>query len=152
MISKYFGAEEYEIDRYVGSSSLTMSEHFKLLVVTELLGTIDEFGLHCCLLVGYLYCAHLVADPSTSLTVSDYLLFGRYFNQLTNPLRQLVQAWMNSVQKNVVDMEDMFQLLSEEPEVQDRPGALPLGTIHTSKGCHSVARMCQCHCQKGQWP
>ena len=34
----------------------------QLLVLTELLGTIDEFGLHCCLLVGYLYCARLVAD------------------------------------------------------------------------------------------
>ena len=123
---KHFGAEQYEIERYAGTSSLTMSEQFKLLVLTELLGTIDEFGLHCCLLVGYLYCAHLVADPNTSLTVSDYLLFGRYFNQLTNPLRNLVHVWMNSVQKNVVDMEDMFQLLNEEPEVKDKPGAPPL--------------------------
>ena len=56
-------------------------------MLTELLGTIDEFGLHCCLLVGYLYCARLVADPGTGLAVSDYLLFGRYFNQLTSPLR-----------------------------------------------------------------
>ena len=103
-----------------------MGEQFKLLVLTELLGTIDEFGLHCCLLVGYLYCAHLVADPGTSLTVSDYLLFGRYFNQLTTPLRNLVHVWMNSVQKSVVDLEDMFRLLNEEPEVRDKPGAPPL--------------------------
>ena len=33
-------------------------------------------------------------------------------------LRGLVHAWMNSVQKNVVDMEEMFQLLSQEPEVK----------------------------------
>ena len=35
-----------------------------------------------------------------------------------SPLRGLVHAWMNSVQKNVVDMEEMFQLLSQEPEVK----------------------------------
>ena len=26
---KYFGAEEYEIERYAGTSSSTMGEHFK---------------------------------------------------------------------------------------------------------------------------
>lgn len=64
------------------------------------------------------------------LTVGDYVLFASYIVQLYVPLNWF-GTYYRMIQKNFVDMENMFDLLREEQEILDAPGATPL---HVKRG------------------
>lgn len=65
-----------------------------------------------------------------TLTVGDYVLFASYIVQLYVPLNWF-GTYYRMIQKNFVDMENMFDLLREEQEIIDAPGATPL---HVKRG------------------
>ncbi|XP_033003484.1 ATP-binding cassette sub-family B member 6, mitochondrial, partial [Lacerta agilis] len=60
-----------------------------------------------------------------SLQVGDYVLFGTYIIQLYTPLNWF-GTYYRMIQSSFVDMENMFDLFSEEEEVKDEPGAADL--------------------------
>lgn len=66
----------------------------------------------------------MVVEQHT-LTVGDYVLFASYIVQLYVPLNWF-GTYYRMIQKNFVDMENMFDLLREEQEILDAPGATPL--------------------------
>ncbi|XP_035161687.1 ATP-binding cassette sub-family B member 6 isoform X2 [Callithrix jacchus] len=57
--------------------------------------------------------------------VGDFVLFGTYIIQLYMPLNWF-GTYYRMIQTNFIDMENMFDLLKEEREVKDLPGAGPL--------------------------
>uniref|UniRef100_A0A452UXV9 ATP-binding cassette sub-family B member 6 n=1 Tax=Ursus maritimus TaxID=29073 RepID=A0A452UXV9_URSMA len=59
------------------------------------------------------------------LWVGDFVLFGTYIIQLYMPLNWF-GTYYRMIQTNFIDMENMFDLLKEKPEVKDLPGAGPL--------------------------
>lgn len=71
----------------------------------------------------------MVVEQNT-LTVGDYVLFASYIVQLYVPLNWF-GTYYRMIQKNFVDMENMFDLLREEQEIFDAPGATPL---HVKRG------------------
>ncbi|XP_074036297.1 ATP-binding cassette sub-family B member 6-like [Leptinotarsa decemlineata] len=81
------------------------------------------------LLIGSLLCVHLVVDKP-KLKADDYVLFATYIVQLYVPLNWF-GTYYRAIQKNFVDMENMFDLLREEQEVIDAPGA---GAISVKRG------------------
>ena len=84
---KYYGAENYEINRYEKAILEYQVEEWKSLASLTLLNTIQSIIINGGLLAGSLYCGHLVAEKA--LTVGDYVLFGTYILQLMVPLNFL---------------------------------------------------------------
>ncbi|XP_063853359.1 ATP-binding cassette sub-family B member 6-like [Scylla paramamosain] len=121
---KYYGAENYEVNRYQEALLCYQKEEWKSNASLSLLNTIQNFVISGGLLAGSLLAAWLVADKHT-LTVGDYVLFSTYIMQLYSPLNWF-GTYYRMIQQNFIDMENMFDLLKERQEVVDEPGALAL--------------------------
>jgi ABC-type transport system involved in Fe-S cluster assembly fused permease/ATPase subunit len=59
------------------------------------------------------------------MTVGELVLVNAYLIQLTRPMDRLGQLY-RSIKQAFVDLEQLMELLAEEPEVRDRPDAVPL--------------------------
>ena len=58
-------------------------------------------------------------------TTGDVVLVSTFLTQLFRPLDMLGMVY-RTVRQGIIDMEAMFKLLDREPEIADKPGALPL--------------------------
>ena len=118
-----FGREEDERQRFVDKSAegvharikLTLGERFFELMVN---GT-TALGTAVVLYVG------MRGVQSGRLTLGSLLLVVSYVGQLYGPLRTISRR-SASLQRQLASAERAFDLLDEIPDVQDRPGALPL--------------------------
>ncbi|CAB3368075.1 Hypothetical predicted protein [Cloeon dipterum] len=118
---KYYGAEDYEVSNYKDAILSYQKEEWKATAALSLLNTLQNFIISGGLLAGSLLCVHMVVNHQT-LTVGDYVLFSSYILQLYVPLNWF-GTYYRMIQKNFIDMENMFDLLNEEQEVIDAPGA-----------------------------
>ncbi|KAG5895499.1 hypothetical protein JTB14_034815 [Gonioctena quinquepunctata] len=121
---KYYGAEQYEVDAFRETVLKYQEEEFKNSITLNFLNMSQNIIICGGLLVGSLLCVHLVVDKH-ELKPGDYVLFATYIIQLYVPLNWF-GTYYRAIQKNFVDMENMFDLLREEQEVIDAPGAGPL--------------------------
>lgn len=121
---KYYGAEAYEVESYKKAISNFQTEEWKSTITLNILNTLQNILISSGLLAGSLYCLHLVVIKD-GFTIGDYVLFASYIIQLYGPLNWF-GTYYRTIQKNFVDMENMFDLLREEQEVIDAPGAGPL--------------------------
>lgn len=99
-------------------------EEFLSLVTLNILNTSQNIILCLGLLSGSMLCVYLVVHHDT-LTVGDFVLFFTYLMDLYMPLNWF-GTYYRAIQKNFVDMENMFDLLKEEEEVVDAPGSAAL--------------------------
>ncbi|XP_036613204.1 ATP-binding cassette sub-family B member 6, mitochondrial [Trichosurus vulpecula] len=120
---KYYNAESYEVDRYkeaiIKYQSLEWKSNASLVLLNQTQNLVIGLGL----LAGSLLCAYFVSEQQ--LQVGDFVLFGTYIIQLYMPLNWF-GTYYRMIQTNFIDMENMFDLLKEEAEVKDIPGAPPL--------------------------
>ncbi|KAL7297876.1 hypothetical protein TKK_0008899 [Trichogramma kaykai] len=121
---KYYGAEEYEVDCYREAILKYQVEEWKSMITLNMLNTLQNIIISCGLLTGSLLCLHMVVNGE-GLTIGDYVLFASYIIQLYVPLNWF-GTYYRAIQKNFVDMENMFDLLRERQEVVDIPNAIPL--------------------------
>ncbi|CAG9854344.1 unnamed protein product [Phyllotreta striolata] len=121
---KYYGAEQYEVDAFREAVLNYQGEEFKSSITLNILNTVQNVIICGGLLTGSLLCVYLVVDKHT-LQAGDYVLFATYIIQLYVPLNWF-GTYYRAIQKNFVDMENMFDLLREEQEVIDAPGAGPV--------------------------
>lgn len=124
---KYYGAEQYEVDKYRDAMLDYQAEEYRSVLTLNILNTIQNIIISSGLLAGSLFCAYLVVEKQ-ALTVGDYVLFASYIVQLYVPLNWF-GTYYRAIQKNFVDMENMFDLMREEQEIIDAPGALPLAVV-----------------------
>ncbi|EAT40111.1 AAEL008134-PA [Aedes aegypti] len=124
---KYYGAEQYEVDSYREAILKYQDEEWKSSITLNILNTMQNVIVCGGLLAGSLLCAYLVVYEE-GLTVGDYVLFASYIIQLYVPLNWF-GTFYRAIQKNFVDMENMFDLMREEQEVIDAPGAGELAVI-----------------------
>lgn len=124
---KYYGAEQYEVDCYREAILKYQEEEWRSSITLNILNTMQNVIVCGGLLAGSLLCAYLVVYQE-GLTVGDYVLFASYIIQLYVPLNWF-GTFYRAIQKNFVDMENMFDLMKEEQEVIDAPGAGELAVI-----------------------
>jgi len=120
---KYFNAEDVEAARYDKAMAdyevMAVRSRTSLSVVNIGQGTIIAFGLMAVM-------AMAGADiQNGNLTVGDFVVVNTYLLQLYLPLNFL--GWVyRELRQALVDMERMFGLLDERPDIADKPDAKPL--------------------------
>ncbi|XP_074047410.1 ATP-binding cassette sub-family B member 6 [Macrotis lagotis] len=120
---RYYNAESYEVERYKEAIIKYQSLEWKSNASLVLLNQTQNLVIGVGLLAGSLLCAYFVSEQQ--LQVGDFVLFGTYIIQLYMPLNWF-GTYYRMIQTNFIDMENMLDLLKEEAEVKDVPGAPPL--------------------------
>ncbi|MFT6775590.1 MAG: ABC-type transport system involved in Fe-S cluster assembly fused permease/ATPase subunit [Paracoccaceae bacterium] len=120
---KYFGAEGREADRY--DSSMAKYETAAVSTGVTLAGLnagqslIIAFGLAAVMIMSAL------GVQDGTLTVGDFVMANAFIIQITMPLNFLGTVY-REIRQALVDMREMFVLLEQPAEVEDKPGALAL--------------------------
>ena len=125
---KYFGNEEAEARRF--DSSMARYETAAIRTYTSL-GTLN-FGQALIFTAGMTLVMWLAARDvmAGTRTVGDFVMINAMMIQLYMPLNFLGMVYRD-IKQGLVDLETMFTLLGETPEIPDRPNAKPL---QVSKG------------------
>lgn len=124
---KYYTAEQYELECFREKIVNYQKEEFNSIITLNILNTVQNVIVCAGLLAGSLLCAWMVATHK-GLTVGDYVLFASYIIQLYVPLNWF-GTFYRAIQKNFVDMENMMELLKEDQDVIDAPGAPDLSVV-----------------------
>ena len=120
---KYFGNEDFEARRY--DENLQSWEQAAIRNQTSLSAL--NFGQGAIVALGATWLLWLAADGvvAQTLTLGDLVMINAYLLQLFIPMNFLGFVY-REIKHSLADMEKMFGLLSQEPDVKDRPGAAPL--------------------------
>ncbi|WP_300518867.1 ABC transporter ATP-binding protein/permease [Aliiroseovarius sp.] len=117
---KYFGAERREAERY----DVAMAGYETAALKTSYTLAFLNFGqalLITCGLVAVMVMA-AVGVGNGALTVGDFVMVNAYMIQITLPLNFLGTVY-REIRQSLVDMGEMFDLLEQPAEVQDKPSA-----------------------------
>ena len=120
---KYFGNEAHEARRFDEARARYEHAAVKSQVTLNMLNlgqaVIIAFGLGLVML--------MAADgvQAKTMTVGQFVLVNTYLMQLYQPLNFLGFVY-REIKQGLVDMEQMFRLMSVNQEVADRPGAVVL--------------------------
>ncbi|HET6265631.1 MAG TPA: ABC transporter ATP-binding protein/permease [Usitatibacter sp.] len=120
---KYFGNEAYEAGRYDDN----LRRYERAVVTSESsLGLLNAVqAMVIALAVSLLMWRAAEGIVAGHLTLGDLVMVNALLIQLYIPLNFLGVMY-REIKQAMVDMEKMFKLLSENREVEDRPGAKPL--------------------------
>lgn len=120
---KYFGNEQLETRRYdkvmAGYERAAVRTFTSLGVLNAGQAAIFTMGLTAVMLMA----AHDVVNKE--LTLGDFVMVNAMLIQLQIPLNFLGMVY-REIRQGLVDLENMFSLLDQYPEVQDARGAQPL--------------------------
>jgi ATP-binding cassette subfamily B protein len=125
---KYFGNEDLEAKRFDSS----MARYEKAAIRTyATLGVLN--GGQAAIFTGGLVACMLLAArgvASGALTIGDFVMINAILMQLYVPLNFMGMVY-REIKQGLIDIETMFALLDEPPQIVDRPGAKRL---HVKKG------------------
>ncbi len=120
---KYFVAEEREARRYDRSmeryEEASVRSYVSLAVLNAGQATIFTIGLAATMVL----CAYGIKDGTH--TVGDFIMINAMMIQLYQPLNFMGMVY-REIKQALIDIENMFAILSRKPEIEDRPGAKPL--------------------------
>ena len=120
---KYYGAEEYEVERLNKAVLAYQDSEWKSLASLNVLNSAQNVIITVGLLTGSLLCAYRVKEGI--LGVGDFVLFATYILQLYQPLNWF-GTYYRMIQQSFIDMENMFELFEVEQEIKDPPDAKPI--------------------------
>ncbi|MGO8952312.1 MAG: ABCB family ABC transporter ATP-binding protein/permease [Rhodomicrobium sp.] len=124
---KYFGNERWEAERYDRSMAkyerATIRTYSSLAVLNAGQALIFTTGM----VLSMLFAARGIAKGT--MTIGDFVLINAVFIQLYQPLNFMGMIY-RELKQALVDIEAMFDLLGQAPEVKDRTGAKPLVVSH----------------------
>jgi ATP-binding cassette subfamily B protein len=120
---KYFGAEAREAGRYDAAMAsyeeLAIKTNYSLAFLNFGQSLIITFGL-----IGVMVLAAIGVQNGT-LTVGDFVMINAYMIQITVPLNFLGTVY-REIRQALVDMGQMFDLLEQPAEINDKPDAAGL--------------------------
>lgn len=122
---KYFCNEDYEAKRYDANLEKWQTAAIKNQTSLSLL----NFGQSGIIAIGITLLLILASDGVVKgeLTIGDLVLINAYLLQLFMPLNFLGFVY-REIKHSLADMEKMFNLLRNNPDVQDKPDAKRLET------------------------
>jgi len=120
---KYFGNEEHEASRFDSALKGYENAAVKSKTTLSLLNIGQGFVIAGGVTVVMLMAAEGVVEGS--MTVGDFVLVNAYLIQMFLPLNFLGFVY-REIKRSLTDMETMFELMEENAEVEDKPGAGPL--------------------------
>jgi ATP-binding cassette subfamily B protein len=120
---KYFNAEERERLRY--EESIARYERMSVKTYTSLAFLNGGQAVIFTLGLAAVMAMSVVGIRNGTNTIGDFVLINAMMIQLYQPLSFMGMVY-REVRQSLIDIELMFELLSREPEVSDRPGAKPL--------------------------
>jgi ATP-binding cassette, subfamily B, heavy metal transporter len=120
---KYFVAEEREARRYDRSMAryedASVKAYTSLAVLNGGQAVLFTLGLAGAMVM----CAYDVRAGTQ--TVGDFVMINAMMIQLYQPLNFMGMVY-REIKQAIIDIENMFAILSLKPEIEDRPGAAPL--------------------------
>jgi ATP-binding cassette subfamily B protein len=120
---KYFGAEARETQRY----DLSMEGYEKASTQTYTSLAVLNAGQAVIFTVGMTLIMALTARDIMAgrATIGSFVLVNAMLIQLYIPLNFMGMLY-REIKQALIDIDDMFRILEQNPEIQDRPGATPL--------------------------
>ena len=120
---KYFGNEEHEARRYDaamrGYEKASIQSQTSLALLNVGQAVIISLGLTAVMLMT------ASGIVSGALTIGTFVMANTYLMQLYQPLGFFGFVY-REIKQALIDMEKMFDLMGEDPQVADRPDAKPL--------------------------
>jgi ATP-binding cassette subfamily B protein len=128
---KYFNNEEYEARRYDDN----LQKYESAAVKNEASLGILNIGQSLVIAIAVTLLMILAAQGvvASTLTLGDLVLVNALLIQLYIPLNFLGMVY-REIKQSLADMDRMFRLLSQDREIEDRPGATPLVVRRGAKG------------------
>ncbi len=125
---KYFNNEKYEADRY--DKNMASWEFAAVRNQTSL--SVLNGGQNVIIAVGVTVLMIMASQGVVDgkMTIGDLVLVNAFLLQLYQPLHFLGFVY-REIRHSLADMERMFDILAQPPEVEDKPGA---GELKVSKG------------------
>jgi ATP-binding cassette subfamily B protein len=120
---KYFGAEAREAERYDRSVARYEEASVRTYTSLAVLNTGQAVVFTAGLTATMLMCAIGVRNGHN--TVGDFVLVNAMMIQLYQPLNFMGMVY-REIKQAIIDIEKMFNVLSREAEIKDKPGAKPL--------------------------
>ena len=120
---KYFGAEYREAARYDAAMQGYETSALKTSYSLGFINIGQALIINTAMVVVMLMSVQGVADGMIS--VGGFVAVNAYIMQVMMPLNFLGFVY-REIRQALVDMSEMFSLLEQPPEVQDKPGATPL--------------------------
>ena len=120
---KYFGAESREAARYDAAMQGYETAALKTSYSLGIINIGQALIINTAMVVVMLMSVQGVADGRIS--VGGFVAVNAYIMQVMMPLNFLGFVY-REIRQALVDMSEMFSLLEQPPEVQDKPGAPPL--------------------------
>lgn len=120
---KYFGNEDLEARRF----DVSMAKYEDAAIKTYYSLGILNAGQALIFSVGLTACMYLAAVGvvNKTLTVGDFVMVNALLIQLHQPLNFMGMVY-REIKQGLVDLETMFALLDQKPEIVDAPDAKPL--------------------------
>jgi len=124
---KYFGSEAREASRYDKAMErferASVKAYISLAVLNAGQAIIFTGGLTLCMV--------LVVDGIRQgrHTIGDFVLVNAMLLQLYQPLNFMGMVY-REIKQAIIDIDQMFDVLDQEPEIADLPGAKPLHISH----------------------
>ena len=120
---KYFGAERREGQRY----DAAMEGYEAAAIKTASSLAFLNFGQAFLITMGLIAVMVMAAlgVQNGDLTVGDFVMVNAYMIQITLPLNFLGTVY-REIRQSLVDMGEMFDLLGQPAEIQDKPEATPI--------------------------
>lgn len=120
---KYFGAEDYEFDRYRGAVRNFQNAEYQVLLSLNVMNITQNMIF----MLGLLVVSFIAAYQVTSglRPVGQFVTLITYMAQLQQPLN-FFGTFYRSVQSAMISGERLLELFKEQPSVVDQPGAVDL--------------------------
>lgn len=132
---KYFCNEDHETSRYI--ESVRKFQHFSVSTQLSLsaLNSIQTFCIQACLCLSLFVTGWAVVRGD--MTIGDFSSVNAYVISIFAPLSFLGSIY-DMVVQSFVDMNNLTELLAEEPDVADNPGSIPLKLRNPAGGASVV--------------
>jgi ATP-binding cassette, subfamily B, heavy metal transporter len=120
---KYFSAETREAERYDRSVARYEEASVRAYVSLTVLNAGQAIVFTVGLCAAMVLCVYGIQRGTN--TVGDFVMINAIMIQLYQPLNFMGMVY-REIKQAVIDIENMFALLSRKPEIADRAGARPL--------------------------